>query len=121
MLEGRQVFVDIDTRRDFFEPTGALYVPDSTAIIPNLARLNRFASDRRRPGHRICPLPRRPGTEDIRTALHDRHSRAGAGPGDFLCPECDLRRAGTGALGRLPPHLPLLKRQYDLFTPSQCG
>ena len=36
MLEGPLVFVDIDTQRDFLEPTGALYVAGSTEILPNL-------------------------------------------------------------------------------------
>ena len=43
MLEGPLVFVNIDTQRDFLEPTGALYVPGSTEILPNLARLTEFA------------------------------------------------------------------------------
>ena len=49
MLEGPQVFVDIDTQRDFLEPTGALFVPGSTALVPHLARLTRFARDQRIP------------------------------------------------------------------------
>ena len=36
MLEGPLVFVDVDTQRDFLEPTGALYVPGSTEILANL-------------------------------------------------------------------------------------
>jgi nicotinamidase/pyrazinamidase len=39
MLRGPQVFVDVDTQRDFLEPSGALYVPGSAAIVGNLARL----------------------------------------------------------------------------------
>ena len=99
MLEGPQVFVDIDTQRDFLEPAGALFVPGSTAIVPRLARLTRFARDQGipDPGHRLRPHARRPGAEDLPPALHDRHSRARAGRGDFLCREPDLRRAGTGA------------------------
>ena len=49
MLEGPQVFVDIDTQRDFLEATGALFVSGSRAIIPNLARLTRFARDQKIP------------------------------------------------------------------------
>ena len=37
------VFFDIDTQRDFLEPSGSLYVPGSTEIVPNLARLTEFA------------------------------------------------------------------------------
>ena len=43
MLEGPLVFVDIDTQRDFLEPSGALYVPTSREILPNLHRLTHFA------------------------------------------------------------------------------
>ncbi|MBX6316059.1 MAG: isochorismatase family protein, partial [Isosphaeraceae bacterium] len=46
MLDGPFVFVDIDTQRDFLEPTGALYVPGSSAILPQLARLTACARDR---------------------------------------------------------------------------
>ena len=45
MLDGPLVFVDIDTQRDFLEPDGALFVPGSTEIVPNLARLTRFARE----------------------------------------------------------------------------
>jgi nicotinamidase/pyrazinamidase len=45
MFDGPLVFVDIDTQRDFLEPGGALFVPGSTEIIPNLARLTRFARE----------------------------------------------------------------------------
>ena len=49
MLEGPLVFVDIDTQRDFLEPSGALYVPGSEGILPNLERLTRFAQSHRVP------------------------------------------------------------------------
>ena len=39
------VFLDIDTQFDFVNPSGALYVPGSEAIIPAVARLNRWAMD----------------------------------------------------------------------------
>src|SRR5690242_14266786 len=45
MLDGPLVFVDIDTQRDFLEPAGALFVPGSTEILANLARLTRFAQE----------------------------------------------------------------------------
>jgi nicotinamidase/pyrazinamidase len=38
------VFFDIDTQRDFLEPSGALYVPGAEAIVPNVAALNRYAA-----------------------------------------------------------------------------
>ena len=43
MLAGPHVFVDVDTQRDFLEPTGVLYVAGAAEIIPNLARLSQFA------------------------------------------------------------------------------
>ena len=38
------VFFDIDTQRDFLEPSGALYVPGAEWIVDCLATLNRFAA-----------------------------------------------------------------------------
>ena len=49
MLDGPQVFVDIDTQRDFLEPNGALFVPGSDLIVPNLARLTKYALEHRIP------------------------------------------------------------------------
>jgi nicotinamidase/pyrazinamidase len=46
MLDRPLVFVDIDTQRDFLEESGALYVPRSRAIVPNLARLSEVAAAR---------------------------------------------------------------------------
>ncbi len=39
----RTVFFDVDTQIDFVFPAGALYVPGSEHIIPNIARLNNYA------------------------------------------------------------------------------
>jgi nicotinamidase/pyrazinamidase len=41
------IFFDVDTQRDFMDSTGALYVPDAEAIIPNVERLLREAGDRK--------------------------------------------------------------------------
>ena len=38
------VFFDIDTQRDFLEPSGALYVPGAESIVDRVAALNRFAA-----------------------------------------------------------------------------
>ena len=46
MIDGPLVFVDIDTQRDFMEPTGALFVPRAEEIVANLARLTAFARER---------------------------------------------------------------------------
>lgn len=40
------IFFDVDTQRDFMEPTGALYVPDAETIHSNIERLLRAAGDR---------------------------------------------------------------------------
>lgn len=37
------VFFDIDSQNDFMLPSGALYVPGAEAILPMIARLNRYA------------------------------------------------------------------------------
>ena len=39
----RTVFFDVDTQLDFLYPSGALYVPGAEQIVPNVARLNRYA------------------------------------------------------------------------------
>ena len=39
----RTVFFDVDTQIDFLYPAGALYVPGAEHLVPNIARLNRFA------------------------------------------------------------------------------
>lgn len=42
----KTVFVDIDTQIDFLFPAGALYVPGAERLLPAIAKLNRFASER---------------------------------------------------------------------------
>ena len=41
----KTVFFDVDTQIDFLFPAGALYVPGAEHIIPNIARLNRYAAE----------------------------------------------------------------------------
>jgi nicotinamidase/pyrazinamidase len=41
------IFFDVDTKMDFMDSTGALYVPDAEAIRPNVGRLLREAGDRK--------------------------------------------------------------------------
>lgn len=45
----KMVFVDVDTQIDFMLPEGHLYVPGAETIIPNLARLMKFALEHRVP------------------------------------------------------------------------
>jgi nicotinamidase/pyrazinamidase len=40
------IFFDIDSQLDFLYPAGALYVPLAERIVPEIARLNRFAAER---------------------------------------------------------------------------
>jgi nicotinamidase/pyrazinamidase len=40
------VFFDIDTQIDFVFPAGALYVPGAEGVLPQVARLNRWAKER---------------------------------------------------------------------------
>jgi nicotinamidase/pyrazinamidase len=41
----RTVFFDVDTQNDFVLPAGALYVAGAEKILPQVARLNRWAAD----------------------------------------------------------------------------
>ncbi len=41
----KTLFFDVDTQIDFLYPAGALYVPGAEAIVPAIARLNRYAAE----------------------------------------------------------------------------
>ena len=59
MLDGPLVFVDIDTQRDFLEPSGGLFIPGSEPILAQLGRLTDFAPAwRLDPGLGVCARPR---------------------------------------------------------------
>jgi nicotinamidase/pyrazinamidase len=117
MLDGPLVFVDIDTQRDFLEPDGALFVPGSTEIIPNLERLTRFA---RRHGIPILATAcaHRPDDPELRT--FPPHCMIGT-PGQSRVSATAV--AGSYPLDErsslpepLPAHMTLPKHEYDLFT-----
>lgn len=118
MLDGPLVFVDVDTQRDFLEPSGALFVPGSDAILANLERLSRFARER--------------GIPVLATAC--AHTLDEEDPEPFP-PHCLVGTPGAGRVAAtewpdtvavlpearfdgddLPAHLTLHKRRYDLFT-----
>jgi len=40
----KTLFFDIDSQLDFLYPAGALYVPGAEHVVPNIARLNRYAA-----------------------------------------------------------------------------
>jgi len=117
MLAGRLVFVDIDTQRDFLEPTGALFITGAEAIIANLGRLTQFAL-----GHQIPIL----ATACSHTAGDPELERFRAhcvsgGTGERRVPAT----AVTGSVvlgiaerltGEIPPHLTVQKREIDLFS-----
>lgn len=85
----RTAFFDVDTQLDFLYPAGALYVPGAEHIVPNVARLNRFAA-----AHGI-PL------------ISDTDAHAENDP-EFLHwpPHCV-----AGTLGQLKPQSTLLERR----------
>ncbi len=117
MLEGPQVFVDIDTQRDFLEPTGALFVPGSTAIVPRLARLTRFARDQAIP---VLATACAHTPDDLELKTFPPHCMIGmAGQERVEATACSgsvLFDEQAHVPAEVPPHLTLLKRQYDLFT-----
>jgi nicotinamidase/pyrazinamidase len=40
----KTIFFDIDSQLDFLYPSGALYVPGAERVMPEIARLNRYAA-----------------------------------------------------------------------------
>ncbi len=117
MLEGPQVFVDIDTQRDFLEPTGALFVPGSTAIVPRLARLTRFARDQAIP---VLATACAHSHDDPELKTFPPHCMVGTGGQERVeatfCSGSVLFDERAHVPAKVPPHLTLLKRQYDFFT-----
>jgi nicotinamidase/pyrazinamidase len=117
MLEGPQIFVDIDTQRDFLEPTGALFVPGSTAIITRLARLTRFARDQRIP---ILATACAHTPDDPELKTFPPHCMIGTAGQQRIeatfCAKSVLFDEQAEVPADVPPHLTLLKRHYDFFT-----
>jgi nicotinamidase/pyrazinamidase len=117
MLDGPLVFVDIDTQRDFLEFHGALFVPGSGEIIPNLARLTHFARDRQIP---ILATACAHNLDDPELEAFPPHCMIGTWGQERI----DATRASDSfplddraiLPEHLPAHLTLLKHQYDFFT-----
>jgi nicotinamidase/pyrazinamidase len=124
MWDGPLVFVDIDTQRDFLEPTGALYVAGSAAILPNLARLTACARARGIPvlATACAHTPDEPDPEPfpphclVGTGGQGRVEATAWPEGHVIGPAEPLDCAGS-----LPPHLTLQKRRYDLFSHPDAG
>jgi nicotinamidase/pyrazinamidase len=117
MLDGPLVFVDVDTQRDFLEPSGALYVPGSEALAANLARLTGFARAHAIP---VLATACSHAFDDEELQHFPPHCLAGtpgqerieatAWPGGrVLGPEESLD-------GPPPAHLTVEKRRYDVFS-----
>jgi nicotinamidase/pyrazinamidase len=117
MLEGHLVFVDIDTQRDFLEPSGALYVPGSEPILPQLDRLTRFARTRRIP---ILATACNHTPDDPELARFPPHCMAGTEGAQRVaataCPDSVVLGPGQRLEGDLPAHLTLQKREFDVFS-----
>jgi nicotinamidase/pyrazinamidase len=117
MLDGTLVFVDIDTQRDFLEPSGALYIGQSETILPNLARLTAFARERGIPviatacAHTLDqpdPEPFPPhclvGTPGQTRGVHT------------AWPSSEIIRPGATGPNAVRPHITIEKSTYDLFS-----
>jgi nicotinamidase/pyrazinamidase len=123
MLEGPLVFVDVDTQRDFLEPTGALFVPGSPAIMDNLARLTAFARERAIPVLATACAHTPDDSEEI--ARFGPHCMVGT-PGQARVAATAWK--GGKVLGpsdvfdgAVPAHLTIEKRAYDVFTHPEAA
>jgi nicotinamidase/pyrazinamidase len=117
MLEGPLVFVDIDTQRDFLEESGALYVPGSRSILPNLERLGRTAAER---GIRVLATACSHSAGDPELRQFPPHCMVGTDGQRRVaateCPESVVLAAGDQLEGALPRHLTLHKQEFDVFS-----
>ena len=117
-MKTHTVFVDIDTQRDFMEPTGALAIHDASAILPNLHRLTEFARAHGIPiiatacAHTLDeddPEPFPPHCL-LGSSGHER-SDATAWPGSHI-----ITLGAPLTFKTRPRHVTLHKNRYDLFT-----
>ncbi len=117
MLNGPLVFVDVDTQRDFLEPTGALYIEGSGEILGNLARLTEFARSHEIP---ILATACSHTLEDPELETFPPHCLAGT-PGQArmaatAVSESHVLSPEDHFQGERPLHLTLEKREYDVFS-----
>lgn len=117
MLVGPLVFVDIDTQRDFLEPTGALYVRGSAEILTNLERLSRFARTQRIP---VLATSCAHHTDDPELKIFPPHCMAGTSGQERMaetaCPNSVVLDVDERLSGEIPLHLTLLKSELDIFS-----
>ena len=117
MLDGPLVFVDVDTQRDFLEPSGVLFVAGSETIVPNLARLTEFARS-----HAIPVLAtacaHSPGDEELN--VFPPHCMIGSRGQERIdataWPDGAVLGLDDTFAGPLPAHLTIAKRRYDVFS-----
>ena len=117
MLEGPLVFVDIDTQRDFLEPTGALYVSGSQEILPNLKRLTSFARTHQIP---ILATACAHSADDPELTQFPTHCMAGTEGQkrvtETSAPDSIILEPADRLTGQLPAHLTLNKQELDVFS-----
>jgi nicotinamidase/pyrazinamidase len=117
MLAGLLVFVDIDTQRDFLEPTGALFVAGSDEILPNLARLTAFARVHDIP---ILATACSHHPDDPELNVFPPHCMAGTAGHERVaataCSDSVVLDVDERLSGEIPLHLTLLKRELDVFS-----
>ena len=124
MPDGPLVFVDIDTQRDFLDPTGALPVPGSGAIRRNLARLTEFARSR---GIPVIATACAHAPDDPEMATFGPHCLVGTvGQTRVSETACETSQVLGVAdrfepNGRLPSHLTVEKRAYDVFSHPEAA
>ncbi len=121
MLEGPLVFMDIDTQRDFLEPTGALYISGSAGILSNLRRLTAFA---RRLGIRIIATSCAHHPDDPELKIFPPHCMAGTSGqervAETAAPDSVVLDVDELLTGAPPSHLTLWKRDLDIFSRSDA-
>jgi len=119
-MSARSIFWDVDTQADFIHPDGQLYVPGAEKILPNLARLTRWAQE-----HKVLIVAsadaHREGDEEFQ--LYPPHCLAGT-PGQKKVPETLLEKPTV--IPNRPTELPpdfaaagqiiLEKQKFDVFT-----
>lgn len=117
MLDGPLIFVDIDTQRDFLDPSGALFVAGSEAILGHLEELTRFARE-----HRIPVLATACSHEldDAELSVFPPHCLAGT-PGQARV--AATAWDGSVVIGTsqeftatITAHLTLEKSEFDVFS-----
>ena len=117
MLERPLVFLDVDTQRDFLEPSGALYVAGSREILANLEQLTQFA---RAQGIPILATACCHHADDPELAQFPPHCMAGTEGQQKVAatapPASTVLEPEQRLHGDLPLHLTLLKREFDVFS-----